>query len=226
MTAETTVLAPPTLLAPPGVYAPQWDTGLLARALRRENIGSATEALDLGTGSGALALEAARLGARVTAVDISWRAVFTARLNAALAGVRVRVRRGDLTTAVPGQSYDLVMSNPPYVPSPASRVPFHSASRAWEAGRDGRQFVDRICDTAPATLRPGGVLLIVHSGLCGTEATLRRLAAAGLRAQVADRAMVPYGPVMHSRRSWLVRQGLVRDGEHMEELVVVRAERP
>ena len=227
MVAETLVPAPPvSLLTPPGVYAPQWDTGLLVRAMGQEDVGSATDVLDLGTGSGAVAVQAARLGARVTAVDISRLAVFTARVNALLARQRVRVRRGDLTTAVTGQSYDLVVSNPPYVPSPTARLPRRGPARAWEAGGDGRIFVDRICEAAPTVLRPGGVLLIVHSGLCGTETTLRLLAERGLRASVADRAVVPYGPVLRSRRPWLVRQGLVDAHDSDEELVVVRAERP
>ncbi|QWA26077.1 methyltransferase [Streptomyces sp. JCM17656] len=197
---------------------------MLARALGREDVGSATEVLDLGTGSGALAIQAARLGARVTAVDISRLAVLTARINALLARRRVRVRRGDLADAVPGRSYDLVVSNPPYVPSPAARLPLRGRSRAWEAGRDGRALVDRICTAAPSVLRPGGVLLIVHSGLCDSRTTLQRLSDAGLRACVTERATVPYGPVLRSRQRWLVQEGLADHAETREELVVIRAE--
>ncbi|WP_128374447.1 HemK2/MTQ2 family protein methyltransferase [Streptomyces cavernae] len=213
------------LLRPPGVYAPQQDTDLLTRALRREDIGPETEVLDLGTGSGALAVQAARLGARVTAVDIARSAVLATRLNALRYGRRVTVRRGDLLSAVPGRSYDLVVSNPPYVPSPGERLPSRGAARAWEAGPDGRVFVDRICDAAPGALRPGGVLLIVHSALCGVRPTLARLEAAGLEPVVADRASIPFGPVLRARRPWLRRRGLLTD-ENREELVVIRAERP
>ncbi|MFF9773269.1 HemK2/MTQ2 family protein methyltransferase [Streptomyces sp. NPDC013978] len=225
--AALTLMSTSTLLfTPPGVYAPQWDTELLVRALCREDVDASTEVLDLGTGSGAVALQAARLGARVTAVDISRLAVFTARVNALLARRRVRVRHGDLTTAVAGRAYDLVISNPPYVPSPADRMPRGGPARAWEAGRDGRVFVDRLCAAAPGMLRPGGALLVVHSGLCGTDATLRGLDQGGLRASVVDRAEVPYGPVLRSRRPWLVRQGLIDETDSHEELVVIRAERP
>ncbi|MFD8735989.1 HemK2/MTQ2 family protein methyltransferase [Streptomyces sp. NPDC059618] len=224
MTPQTlTPLVQGFLLAPPGVYRPQHDTRLLARALDREFMNSATRVLELGTGSGALALEAARRGAQVTAVDISRRAVLTARLNAMIARRRVKVRHGDLTGAVAGQSYDLVISNPPYVPSPEARPPRKGAARAWEAGHDGRVLVDRICDAAPAVLRPAGVLLVVHSGLCGVDATLDRLAGAGMAVAVTDRAMVPFGPVLRSRLPWLRRMGLL--GEELEEeLVVIRAE--
>ncbi|MEU0459709.1 methyltransferase, partial [Streptomyces sp. NPDC006129] len=68
----------------PGVYAPQEDTELLAGALSDEPLPPGAEVLDVGTGTGALALEAARRGFRVTAVDVSWSAVWAARLNARL----------------------------------------------------------------------------------------------------------------------------------------------
>jgi release factor glutamine methyltransferase len=208
---------------PPGVYEPQQDTWLLAQAMRREDITPGTDVLDLGTGSGALALEAARLGARVTAVDISWRAVLAARVNALLSGQSISVRRGDLTAAVPGRRFDLVVSNPPYVPSPDAGTP-RGVARAWDAGWDGRLLLDRICDAATAFLCPHGVLLVVHSALCGVDDTLARLSAAGLDAAVTDRVPVPFGRVLRSRLDWLWQRGLPTD-DLVEELVVVRAVR-
>lgn len=213
------------LWTPPGVYAPQADTFLLARALQAEAVGPGLDVLDLCTGSGALAVLAARLGARVSAIDVSWRAVLAARLNAVRAGQRIRVRHGDLSVLRRTEGFDLVVTNPPYVPARADRPPRRGRARAWDAGRDGRYLVDRICDRAPSLLRPHGVLLMVHSGLCGVGATLRRLTAAGLSCSVAERAEVPFGPVLTGRRAWLRGQGLITADEDREELVVVRAER-
>ncbi|MEU0300749.1 HemK2/MTQ2 family protein methyltransferase [Streptomyces sp. NPDC006175] len=213
------------LMTLPGVYAPQHDTLLLMAALNREDIGPGTEVLDVGTGSGALALHAARRGARVTAVDVEWRAVATARLNALLHRRHITVRRSDLLSALPGRSYDLVICNPPYVPSPLGQLPGRGAARAWEAGRDGRAVLDRICETVPAALRPGGRLMLVHSGLCDSEVTLQRLSDAGMRAHVSHRALVPLGPVLRSRLRWLRATGLMDEAETAEELVVIRAER-
>ncbi|WP_392668364.1 HemK2/MTQ2 family protein methyltransferase [Streptomyces sp. LN785] len=210
----------------PGVYAPQADTHLLARAMNAEGIAAGTDVLDVCTGSGALALLAARTGARVSATDISWRAVLTARMNAVRAGLHVRVRHGDLIGPVAGQRFDLVVSNPPYVPSPRAHLArIHRPGVAWNAGCCGRQAVDRICAFTPGVLRPHGVLLMVHSGLCGVEETLRQLTDSGLRCAVVERSLVPFGPVITTRLPWLRAQGLIGADENREELVVVRAER-
>lgn len=217
-------LVPQRLWRLPGVYAPQADTRLLAHALRREGV-SGLDVLDIGTGSGALALYAAHLGAHVTALDVSRRAVWSTRLNALRARRPVTAIRGDLAQSLADRCFDLVVSNPPYVPAPDPAAPARGAARAWDAGRDGRLVLDRLCDAAPALLRPHGVLLLVHSALSGTDRTLTRLEQAGLRAKVAERALVPYGPVLRGRLDWLCDRGLIDPESAEEELVVIRAER-
>ncbi|MFZ3494095.1 HemK2/MTQ2 family protein methyltransferase [Streptomyces sp. 5.8] len=222
-TAITLGALPARLIALPGVYRPQTDTLLLAQALSHEGMDPDTEVLDIGTGTGALALSAARTGARVTAVDVSLPAVVVARLNAFRQGLPLRVLHGDFATRTQGLRFDIILTNPPYVPSAQARPPSRGAARAWDAGPDGRAVIDRICASAPALLRPGGILLMVHSGMCGPEATLAQLEAAGLTARVAARTSVPWGPVLRARRAWLQDQGLTDDDER-EELVIIRAE--
>ncbi|MFF7857301.1 HemK2/MTQ2 family protein methyltransferase [Streptomyces sp. NPDC007904] len=213
-------------LVPPGVYAPQEDTELLAGALSEESIPPGADVLDVGTGSGALALEAARLGLRVTAVDVSRRAVCTARLNAMMAGVPLRVRRGNLFTPVRGETFDLILANPPYVPAPDGDGLPRGAARAWDAGGDGRLVLDRICREAPGLLRPGGALLLVQSALSGPELTLAHLREGGMKAAVTRRRHIAFGPVLRTRERWLREQGLLSAAEDKEELVVIRAELP
>ncbi|WP_155054148.1 HemK2/MTQ2 family protein methyltransferase [Streptomyces blattellae] len=213
-------------LAPPGVYAPQDDTALLAGALAQERLRPNAEVLDVGTGTGALALQAARRGTRVTAVDVSWRAVWTARLNARLAGLPVRIRHGDLFAPVREQTFDLILANPPYVPAPGARPQPRGEARSWDAGRDGRFVLDPLCRDAPALLRPGGVLLVVHSALSGPGRTLERLRGSGLRTTVTLRRRIAFGPVLSARQSWLRERGLLTAAQDKEELVVIRAERP
>ncbi|MGW0844502.1 HemK2/MTQ2 family protein methyltransferase [Streptomyces sp. NPDC002787] len=219
----------------PGVYAPQDDTELLVHALRREPLAPHAVVLDVGTGTGAVALAAARRGARVTAVDISWRAVLNAKVNAVLAGLPMTVVRGNLLAPVSGRSFDLIVSNPPYVPGPGVDG-FDSVrgdARAWDGGWDGRLVLDRICRDSPSLLRPGGVLLLVQSALSDAERTLAQLRAEGLRADVVDHRRVAFGPVLRSRSAWLRDRGLLgepSDGDggddEKEELVIIRAERP
>ncbi|MFJ8043228.1 HemK2/MTQ2 family protein methyltransferase [Kitasatospora sp. NPDC096147] len=213
------------LLNTPGVYRAQDDTDLLVGCLGRERIGSGTAVLDLGTGSGAVALAAAGTGARVTAVDVSRRALAAARLNSVLNGRWIRLRHGDLLEPVRGCRFDLVVSNPLYVPAAEAVVPVRGLARAWDAGHDGRALVDRICRQAPGVLGPGGVLLMVHSALCGVERSLDLLEQAGLGAEVVARHRIPFGPVLTGRAAWLEDQGLIAPGERMEELVVIRGVR-
>jgi release factor glutamine methyltransferase len=213
------------VLAPWRVYAPQHDTALLTQALDREHVPAGAAVLDIGTGSGALALAAARRGARATAVDRTYRAVLATRLNARLARLPVEVLHGDLFGPVAGRRFDLVVSNPPYVPAPGPLPRRHRAAVAWDAGVDGRLLLDRICRRAHTSLLPGGVLLLVHSVLCGIAPTLATLERSGLEARVTDRRLVPFGPVLRSRGAWLRERGLVDAGEEKEELVIIRAER-
>lgn len=214
-----------SVLAPWRVYTPQHDTQLLTQALDREHVPAGAAVLDLGTGAGTLALAAARRGARVTAVDRTYRAVFATRLNARLARLHVEVLRGDLFAPVVGRRFDLVVSNPPYVPTPGGVPRRHRAAVAWDAGADGRLLLDRICRSAHTLLSPGGVLLLVHSALCGITPTLAGLERSGLEARVTDRRLVPFGPVLRSRGAWLRERGLVDADEEKEELVIIRAER-
>jgi release factor glutamine methyltransferase len=199
---------------------------MLAGAIRKETLPANARALDLCTGSGYLAIVAAQQGAReVFAIDVSRRAVLAARLNGRLNGVAIQSRRGDLFEPIDGQSFDLIVSNPPYIPSIGDKLPARGLARAWEAGRDGRAILDRICDQAPKHLKPGGVVLLVHSSMCSEAATLDALAKQGLRSATVDRRRGRIGRVTHSRKDILAARGLLPEGEY-EETIVVRAERP
>lgn len=214
------------LLRPPGVYRAESDTEVLIDAMTRGGYATGRQVLDVGTGSGAIAIAAAHAGAAsVTAVDLSLRSVTAARVNAARDGVRVDVRRGDLFAPVTGRRFDLIVSNPPYVPAATARLPRHRKARCWDGGIDGRAILDRICAGAADLLTDDGRILLVHSALCGTRATLDTLADAGFSPAVLARATVPFGPVLRSRAAMLERRGLIEPGRRFEELVVVGAVR-
>ena len=209
------------LFRPPGVYRPQGDTRLLVETLRTTRVGS--RVLDVGTGTGVLALAAARGGAtQVVAVDSCTRAVFAARVNAWLRRSPVRVVRSDLFEAVTGESFDVIVANPPYV---CSDEPPRTEGHIWDGGPDGRAVLDRVCSAAPPLLAPGGMLLLVQSALCGVEATVERLRSQRLRVAVVARRQESFGPVMRARADHLERCGLIGPEQRYEDLVVIRADR-
>src|SRR3954447_21564494 len=180
--------------------------------------------LDLCTGTGILGLTGARLGARATAVDLSRRAVLNARLNARLNGLDLQVLRGDLFAPVRGRRFDLIVSNPPYIPAPPGGTP-RGQARAWDAGPDGREFLDRICEQVAEHLAPGGSVLLVHSTLARPEETERRLAAHGLEPGVAAEHDGSLGPVARGRLDHLRSIG-VADDTLYEQMVVVEGSLP
>jgi release factor glutamine methyltransferase len=217
------------ILTLPGVFRPISDSWMLAHALREQTIAPRSCILDLCTGSGVLAICAALRGAHeVTAVDVSRRAVLTARLNARLNRVRVRVLRGSLFEPVGDRRFDAIVANPPYVPAEAEsdELPAHGPRRAWDAGRDGRVLLDRLLDEAPLHLRPGGVLLVTHSSLIGGDETLRRMAAGGLEADVVARRRGPLGPLLRARVATLEARGLLEPGRRHEDVLVLRGRLP
>ncbi|MGA7537143.1 MAG: 50S ribosomal protein L3 N(5)-glutamine methyltransferase [Steroidobacteraceae bacterium] len=135
--------------------------------------------LDLGTGSGCIAIACAKAlpRARVDALDISPEALEVAAINVRRhrVGRRVRLVRSDHFSALRGERYDIIVANPPYVGRrEMSRLPpeyRHEPPRALAAGRDGLDSVRVILRQAGGHLRPGG-LLIVEVG--NTEAAVRR----------------------------------------------------
>jgi release factor glutamine methyltransferase len=206
----------------PGVFRPRPDSWMLADALQTEDLAGA-RVLDVCTGSGLLAITAARAGARATAIDVSRRAVFCAALNARLNGARVRALRGDLFAPVADERFDAIVSNPPYLPAHDDELPARGQRRAWDAGRDGRAILDRLCAQAPAHLNPGGILLLVHSSLSDTEQTLGALKANGLRTDIVARHRGALGPLLRARAPELESRGLLAPGEREEDVVIVRA---
>ncbi len=205
----------------PGVFRPRSDTWLLAAHLRRLTQVEG-DVIDVCTGSGAVAVAAARASARsVTAVDVSRRALLTTRMNARLNGVRVRTRHGRLLAAVPGESFDVIVSNPPYLPSEEEELPTRGTARHTEAGPDGRVLLDELIAQAPAHLRPGGVLLVTHSSVNGEEESLDRMRDAGLEPAVLERRRGPLGPLLAARRGRLEASGLLEPGAEEEDLLIL-----
>ena len=163
------------------VLTPRPDTETLVEAAlaRLPDAERGYTILDLGTGSGAIALALAheKPRARITATDVSPAALAVARRNAEAQGSveRVRFLEGDLFEAVPGENFDLIAANPPYLAreSAADLVPElrHEPEQALFGGEDGYAVLRPLAEQAPALLTPGGWLVIeVDPGQADTVA--------------------------------------------------------
>ena len=176
----------------PAVLIPREETELLVDiALEKP----AQRILDLGTGSGCLAIAVAKQlpQAQVTAVDVSAAALDVARENAARHGATVRFVQGDWFAPLDGERFDLILANPPYVaegdPHLAQGDVRFEPRSALAAGAQGLDDIRRIVAGAGAHLVPGGRLYFEH-GYDQAPAVAALLAEAGFVAveQRADLA--------------------------------------
>jgi release factor glutamine methyltransferase len=144
-------------------------------------------ALDVGTGSGAIALSLASEapGAAVCGCDVSEDALEVARGNGARLGIDVEWARSDLLEGLGGRRFDLIVSNPPYVAA-AEIDALEPEVRDWEprgatvAGESGLEVVERLVSAAPAALEPGGALVLeVGAGQAAAASALMEAAGFG-----------------------------------------------
>jgi release factor glutamine methyltransferase len=173
------------------VLVPRPDTETLVNwALEKVDAADkAVSAVDLGTGSGAIALAIAaqRPLATVIATDASEDALAVASSNARRLGLPVQFQAGSWLDAVPGQRFELIVTNPPYIANgdPHLHALAHEPLSALTAGADGLDDIRTIIAGAPKALEPGGWLLIEH-GFNQAEAVRKLLQAAGFE-QVSSR---------------------------------------
>ena len=116
-------------------------------------------ALDIGTGNGHQALIAARHADHVIAVDINPRALRFAEFNALLNEREIDFREGSLFEPVAGETFDLIVSNPPYVISPENDITYR------DGGLPGDSFSELVVRQVPEHLEPGGVAVVLISWL-------------------------------------------------------------
>ncbi len=163
-----------TLLLEPTVFNPRlhFTSRFLAEYLRSGGVVARSDrVLDVGTGSGLLAISAALAGAaHVTAVDLNRAAVLAARMNAYLYGLagRVTVLQGDMFEPVAGTHFDLIVCNPPYLRG----EPTSQGTLAYMAGGD-LQWLRHFSRTAGDHLGPGGTCLLVLADSTDLASVLR-----------------------------------------------------
>lgn len=174
----------------PDVLIPRPETELLVEiALERIRKLSAPHVLDLGTGSGIIPISIAkeRPDARLTAIDLSVKALTLAQKNAMRLGTPdICFLLGDWLHALPDDSqFDLIVSNPPYIPDQDAHLSCgdlrYEPASALASGPDGLDAIRTIAQEARSFIKPGGGLLLEH-GFDQAPAVQRTLAAMGYKA--------------------------------------------
>jgi release factor glutamine methyltransferase len=164
------------------VYVPSDDTFLLARAVAAE-AKPGQRFLEVGCGAGLAAMVAASLGCTTTATDANPHAVALARHNAQQNSLRLTVVEGDLLAALPGP-FDLVVFNPPYLPTAPDEIVPGPLNLAFDGGPDGNTTVLRFAAQVAALRPPPGTVLVVHSSLSDPAPLDAALGAAGYSADI------------------------------------------
>lgn len=157
----------------PEVYEPAEDTFLLADNLKVERM---SRVLEIGTGTGLIAITAAKRARMVIATDINLKA-----LNCALNNIitnkafNVELREGDLFEPVKDESFDLIIFNTPYLASSKDDEIKGELDAAWNGGVDGRMIIDRFLEDVKDYLNPDGRVQMLQSTLSNVDKTLEIL---------------------------------------------------
>jgi release factor glutamine methyltransferase len=142
-----------------GVYEPAEDSMLMIEALE---VGGGDVVLEVGCGSGIIALNCAKAGAKVTATDVSTEAIDCTRKNAERNGLKVRLIRSDLLGTVEGE-FDIIVFNPPYLPKG------EGDDQRWTGGVTGLETTLAFLRECRRHLSPGGGIYTIVSSLAGAK---------------------------------------------------------
>jgi release factor glutamine methyltransferase len=181
---------------------PKFGSILLARNLPLQ---AGDVVLDLGAGAGLIGILAAKRGHRVVAIDIVPACVQCLRANALLNGVvgQLEVRTGDLFAPVAAQSFDLIASNPPQMPTPSDREWDDAHSRLNDGGPEGWSLLDRIIKESSLHLKPQGRLVFTLFDFLGVERAVEKLRAAGFTPRILARDEQPFPRLARERLEYI-----------------------
>lgn len=153
--------------ATPEVYNPSDDSFLLLKVVE---VSPGQSFLEMGSGTGLVAIHAAKLGAKVTAADLNPHAVECTRRNAARNDARLEVVRSDLFDNVQG-NFDVIAFNPPYLPTEGTSTSW--MEKAWSGGDEGSETAVRFLVDAWKHLAPGGQIFMILSSIGGLMSVLK-----------------------------------------------------
>ncbi|MGA9188751.1 MAG: HemK2/MTQ2 family protein methyltransferase [Methanosarcina sp.] len=173
------------------VYEPAEDSFLLANAALKE-AGPGMRILEVGTGAGFVSavLLANLKDIRLVATEINPHAACCAKANG------VEVIRTDLFRGVrprsPETRFDLILFNPPYLPTSGEEKVPGWLNYAFDGGTSGRETLDRFLDEARDHLKPGGKILVLISSITGLDAVKKKMKGLGFEIDVIERKKVSF----------------------------------
>jgi S-methylmethionine-dependent homocysteine/selenocysteine methylase/SAM-dependent methyltransferase len=213
----------PDMLVENGVFLPTQGSFLVWKYLFAERIGSHARCLDIGSGTGLLAVQLALNGAaHVHAIDIDKQAIDNTLTNAFRNGVADRVSAAavDLYPWIPEERYDVIVASLYQMPvDPFEQVVTHRPLDYW-----GRNLIDHLIELLPQALAEDGVAYIMQLSIIGQERTAELLDKAGFQARVVDYTFFPFHDLFKDKQDQIERVEQLSDAYHLnigsEEIMV------
>jgi S-methylmethionine-dependent homocysteine/selenocysteine methylase/SAM-dependent methyltransferase len=213
----------PDILVEDGVFVPTQGSFLVWKYLFQEGIGSHGRCLDIGSGTGLLAVQLALNGAaHVHAIDIDKQAVDNTLTNAFRNGVADRVSAAavDLYPWLPEERYDVIVASLYQMPvDPFEQVVTHRPLDYW-----GRNLIDHLIELLPQALADDGVAYIMQLSIIGQERTAELLDRVGYQGHVVDYTFFPFHELFKEKQDQIERVEQLSDAYHLnlgdEEVMV------
>ena len=164
------------------VYVPAEDSYLLAENLE---IKEDQSVLEIGTGSGIVAMYASRLTDKITVSDINFDACELARKNFEANNIEnIEILFGNMFEPVEKRKFDVILFNTPYLPTEDDEVIDDTINYAFDGGLNGRKVIDLFLNEVGNHLNDGGIVQMIQSSLSGNEETLEKLDNLGFIAEI------------------------------------------
>ena len=165
------------------VYEPAEDSYLLANNL---DIKSGQSVLEIGTGSGIIAMYASKFTDKITVTDINFNAIELAEENFKINNIEnIEVLYGYLFEPVKNRKFDVVLFNSPYLPTEEDDILDDNLNYAFDGGLDGRKIIDLFLNDIKNHLNPRGKVQLIQSSLSDTKKTLDKLDSLGFICEIA-----------------------------------------
>ena len=165
------------------VYVPAEDSYLLADNLL---IKEGQSVLEIGTGSGIVAMYASKLTDEITVTDINFDACRLAEKNFRENGIEnIEILFGNMFEPVKNRKFDVILFNTPYLPTEDGEILEDTINYAFDGGLNGRKVIDVFLNEVRNHLNEGGIVQLIQSSLSGNEETLDMLDKSGFIAEIA-----------------------------------------